>query len=323
MCAQPPSALTALTALTAHRPQHRPHPRSNVCPNPLRPHRRALTTLHPLTGRAWFGRSLPYCPHLAALAVLGSGFQVFQKYSEDPPPSALRPPPLPSALRRSLYVVTTITLTARTAHGLCHCSHRLYVVTTLPPPLTAFTPLPLSPPGRPWFGLCHCPHLAALGSGFHVEEEASNVCPPLRPHRPHRSHRPHTPTALISASPSHSESSPPSLTARTAHRLHSSTIVLTWPPKVGYTATPPADPTTHTALSAYTAPVTPLILTPIVPKPPPPAPPSTPCPPTLRRHHPPSPHRSTAFTPAQSWLHRHPPHRPHHQHRPQRFAYTA
>ena len=52
--------------------------------------------------------------------------------------------------------------------------------------------------------------------------EASNVCPnPLRPHRPHRPQRfVHTAPALRRHY---------ALTAPTAHRLHSSAIVPTWP----------------------------------------------------------------------------------------------
>ena len=102
--------------------------------------------------------------------------------SPPPPPSALRPPPPPSALRpATLYVITTLTLIARTAHHL-HSS--------------AIVPM------------------GALGSGYQIFKKflkVSNTGPnPLRP--PRRSHRRqrfvHTDRPQRFAQP-HSSSSPP------------------------------------------------------------------------------------------------------------------
>ena len=109
----------------------------------------------------------------------------------------------------TLYVGTTITLTAPTAHRI-HSSAiiptcppmvrvfqvfkkylRLLMCAQTPSALTAPPPSALRPPPCPQrfarhstssptaFILCHCPHLVALGSGFQVFKkylEASNVC---------------------------------------------------------------------------------------------------------------------------------------------------
>ena len=182
---------------------------SALCPPTLRPHHPPslpppLTAFTPLPlsppGRPWFGSGLCHCPHLAAL---GSGFQVFRKYLEasNVCPNPLRPP---TALSASS---TATALSASPSHSTSSPPSP-----SLPPPLTAFTPLPLSPPARPWFGF------PSLEEVF----KASNVCPnPLRPHRPHRPHRPqrfvhphrHQRFALHSTSSPPSPSLPPPLTA--------------------------------------------------------------------------------------------------------------
>ena len=81
-------------------------------------------------------------------------------------------------------------------------------------------------------------------TGFKVGYAATPPPPPTPPPTPPSAlrlhcptHRPHPhsnvcPNPLRSALPTHSTSSPPSLTAPTAHRLHSSAIVPTWPPLV-------------------------------------------------------------------------------------------
>ena len=147
------------------------------------------------------GSGLCHCPHLAAL---GSGFQVFKKYLEasNVSPNSLRPhrPRRPHHLERFVHTAPTL----RRHHLHPHCPHR-------------------SPPSL----LCHCPHLAAVGPGFQVFKkylEASNVCPNPSALT--------APTALSASSCPHFTSLPPSLTAPTAHRLHSSAIVPTWPPLV-------------------------------------------------------------------------------------------
>ena len=143
-------------------------------PKPLRPHRRALTTLHPLTGRAWFGRSLPDCPHLPGCPRCAwFGFSslpvVFRGCvpNHPPPLTALTAPPPPPPQRfvrphcpqrfagHSTSSPPSPSLPAP-AHGLCHYSPKVgYTASTSSPPS-----LPRSPPSL----LCHYPHLAALGS---------------------------------------------------------------------------------------------------------------------------------------------------------------
>ena len=129
-----------------------------------------------------------------------------------PPPSPPSPPPRArNAPQRFVH-----------PHRLRrHCPHRS------PPSLLCHCPH-LAALGS---GLCHCPHLAALGSGFQVfkkSSKASNVCPnPLRPHPPPPP--PPLPSALRPATP---RVTTITLTAPTAHRIHSSAIIPTCPPLV-------------------------------------------------------------------------------------------
>ena len=83
MCAQTPSALTALTAPTALRASSTPTALS-ASPTLCRHHH------HPHCPHRSPPSLLCHCPHLAAL---GSGFQVFKKYSEasNVCPNPLRP----------------------------------------------------------------------------------------------------------------------------------------------------------------------------------------------------------------------------------------
>ena len=180
MRAQAPTAPTALSASSTPMctaPALRPHHHHLLC---YCPHLAALGSVSaivppgcpsvrppPLPSALCppiLRRHHPPSPHLAALGSVSAivpwlGFSVILEASKasnvspppplpsppppPPPPSALCPPPPP----QPLYVVTTIT----------HC-----------PPLTAFTPLPLST----WPPLRHRPHLTAPN--------------PLRPHRPQR-----------------------------------------------------------------------------------------------------------------------------------------
>ena len=107
---------------------------------------------------------------LTALTAPISLYEVFRGFQCVPKPP---PPPPPSPLPPSALCVCPNPLHPHRVHRFVHPQSP-----PLPPLLTAFTPLPLSPPGRPWFG--SLPH---------------------RPHRPHRfvhptaaiAHRPHRP----------------------------------------------------------------------------------------------------------------------------------
>ena len=123
----------------------------------------------------------------------------------------------------------------------------------LPPPLTAFTPLPLSPPGRPccpWLGFSN---LLAVFRGFQC---VPNPPPPPPPSPPSPLSPPPLPSALRSSAPtalSHRPAtlrhhhhhphcphrSPPSLLYNCSHHLAAQSWLHRHPPT-----------TTHTALSA-------------------------------------------------------------------------
>ena len=182
------------------------HPPPPPTPPPTPP---TALRLHPPTLRRHHPPSLP--PHSFAIvptwpplvrvsAIVPTWLPLVQVFKSLVCPNPLRPhrphrphhPHRPQHFAQPLYVVTTITLTA---------PHR-----------SPFTPLPLSPPARPWFGF------SSLEKVF----EASKVCPnPLRPHPPHRPHRPqrfvhphrHQRFARHSTSSPPSPSLPPPLTA--------------------------------------------------------------------------------------------------------------
>ena len=259
----PPPPSTSSPPPSAHSPRHStsslPAPLTAFTPLPLSP-----------PGRPWFGSlplSPPGCPwfRFTSLQEVFKGFQCVPKpLHPHRPHRPHRPqrfvhPHRPQRFAQPLYVVTTITLTAPTAHRI-HSSAIIPICPPLvrvfkslrsiygfqcvpkpPPPSPPPPPSALRPPPCPQrFArhstssptaviLCHCLHLVAFGSGFQVCKkylEASNVCPnPLRPHRPHRPQ--HIVTTIA-------------LTAPTAHRLHSSAIVPTWPPLVPVSATVPS-----------------------------------------------------------------------------------
>ena len=156
----PPTDPTTHTAFSASPALPHSPPSSSlqcvVLPSlPHRPQRFA----HPL----YVVTTLPHCPHRSSLT---------------------HPPTAPTTLSA---LSTPTTLSASPSHSASSPPSP-----SLPPPLTAFTPLPLSLPGRAWLaslplvGACHV---------FKKYLEASNVCPnPRRPHRPHRPQRfVHTP----------------------------------------------------------------------------------------------------------------------------------
>ena len=167
----PPPPTPPPTPPSALRPIHRPHPHSNVCPNPLRPHR-SQRFAHPL----YVVTTLLLCPHRSSAIVptwphLVRVSAIVPTWPPPPPPpSALCPPHCSIAHRlHSSAIVPTWFLcpwfglyvkyfevsnvcpnplrpTALTALTALTAPTALSALSTpLPPLLTAFCP---------WFGLC-------------------------------------------------------------------------------------------------------------------------------------------------------------------------
>ena len=193
MCAQTPSAPTALsasstpTALSAspshglRRHHHHPHCTAfTPLPSFPPPGRPKLATPPPPPHRPHhphrpqrFAYTAPVTP-LILTPMCAQTPSTPTALSALPTHFALSPPFLP-------------TLWEPSTSSIIHCAKALCNLT--PPPLAAFAPLPLSPPGRPccpWFGFS-C--LLAVFRGFQC---VPNPPPFVHPHRPRRFAQPHS-----------------------------------------------------------------------------------------------------------------------------------
>ena len=141
MCAQTPSAPTALTALTAPTALSASSTPTALSASPQPLHVVTTITLTAPTAHRLHSRSSAIVPTWPPLVrVFESSIECFQCMPNPPPPSppsALRPPPPPSSLRPA---------TLRRHHHHPHCPHRSppsasAIVPTWPPLVRVFESL--------------------------------------------------------------------------------------------------------------------------------------------------------------------------------------